>query len=793
MLHLPSSQTMHAIFFVLALTGIVSSLKAQSLDLTYKQVSFSDNVRDPYLIDTDGDGEQEIVGVNSKYIFVYEIEEGKKLRTKWISENFGINDQLGDIRTMTVGSLKEGDAEKMILCTAGSKLLVFNAQSKELEKKVQIERRNYRKIRFFDVGEDRLVFLTSTVDGQPGYLLTAFDLNTETEIWRSSVYRSGFYQMIDLDGDGLEEVLYGTDSIYSYNFTAKETELIFDRRSDLFQITDLNQDGSQDLVTVDQQGIYLYNYPQLTLRSYRPKLWYIPSNIECLDINLDGVLETFVSTSTGIICYDVENDIEIWDEGDEPSDIIFYQIDENYSLIHTGSLNLENESNFHILDGLTGDLIWTDTIPKFKNHVFMLDYDGDQDLEVGVVQDISADFQVEGSQLRVYESSLFDEDKRLFDTQPRWVSGLPPNYTNAVTGRFIPSTDREQILVLDRDHIESRLLVYDHGEKVSDRKIISSGGPSFLYAGNLDQDQQLEILTTVYRQLSTYDLDELSPRERNTVELSRQPSKVRTFDINGDGIDEISVILDNGDYLILDPASLQVMYQNTQYHFRDCAYGDIDGDGDSEILLNVDNQIEFVALHALDEDLERIDFPDVDKSIVNDMVLFDLDPAWPGDEVIVLYDSLYVFSIDSNRYEITKGRYGGEKYQSYATSIVVGDLDANQKQDISFGTREGVFVYEYSQGVVTNTKQVKRTPEIFKILSNPIKSELHIRFIKDLADRAEIYLYDNSGRVIYNRLLGPMNVGQELTLNNLHMSPGIHYISIVSKSTQDMKSFVRYE
>ena len=165
-------------------------------------------------------------------------------------------------------------------------------------------------------GSKQLMFMTPGTDsGYAGMRVIALDpatgyLGLSGEV-DSNFSRNSAFNVGDVLGSGVDEMLLGTASLYTNYFTA------FDYASDLEKWSsaatsgggqaivhiDLNGDGIDDLVGVTSDGyIYAYDVAHQTL------IWSSPglggaTDVAVADLDGDGIPEIVVTSSSGVIEY----------------------------------------------------------------------------------------------------------------------------------------------------------------------------------------------------------------------------------------------------------------------------------------------------------------------------------------------------------------------------------------------------------------------------------------------------------------------------------------------------------
>lgn len=748
------------------------------------------------IIDSDNDHQMELVSVaNRHYIVIQDINADGKLSQKWISTYIGIDDPSdGKIACLTVGNVDTDINTEILYCNYDGDLTVVDATTKEIELRRSLPYRNPVRMEIASLSGMDQRHLIITQQSR----IFVLDIDTFSELWSSPSLKTSYFILEDIDGDSNSEILFGQDSIQAYDLEEDSVYTIFERKSLSYCIADITGDGTIEAITTDASGLYVYNFPDFSLKSFKPGLYSSTKEICAKDVNKDGALEFYFNDGIFLSAYDMERDVELWSASDRVSHPIFTDALERTHMTVLYSNHIEgntSESHLFHVDAFSGNLIWTNTVFSGTNFHFLVDYNGDGNEELGTLQNIHSDFYNQGSQIRIEKYNGVNNGELLFTTHPENPYGRPDIITSIITGKFLAQSSREQIIYLHNDGKASMLTLMDGGQIVREKDIGYPIYNALVRKGNLDNDEEVEFLSLIARQIQIFDLKNTEFVLKRSLDLTSHVDKLKLIDINGDARDEIILIRSTrNDLVILDALSLEIIYETNEYHFKDFAWGDITGDNQKELVFNVSYPVEFVVLDSIGGDFKELNAPRLYKGGIYEMTFADIDSNLVGEELITIFDSLFVLSLDVNNPLVIKGNFTGldNNFNHPATDIISSDLEGDGIYEIHFGTDEGLYHYQYHSGITTALwEEDEPTVSNFRILQNPVRDRLDILTLRTNLKESEFLLLDNTGHVVSRMSVSNTKKNEVFSIPLSGLPSGLYYLNFVNDNARSCLGIIK--
>jgi len=440
-------------------------------------------------------------------------------------------------------------------------------------------------------------------------------------------------------------------------------------------------------------------------------------------------------------------------------------------------------------------LLWTNKAFDGPNYYLAENVLNGEELEIVLMNDAAHyDHFNQGSQISIYQNNRTHTDLPLYATSNKNPNGAPLNYTSIAVGKFNQKSDVAQIIYTSINLIDTKLTILNDGTHMQTQKIGINDFNALLRSGNFDGDDQLEVLALLWSKLSIYDMVDFRLVEKRSIDLDSRPEKIKVFDVNEDGIDEILLIgSSKREVIILDSETLQIIYENSDYGYRDVVSCDVNGDGHSSLVFNVTWPVAFIALDSITGSPRELSIPVFRKDDVFQMQAASLDPNLLGDELIMVFDSLYIVSFDSLGYGVLKGGFTGSSFRNHYSGIDISvtDLDNDGAQDILFGTGEGNYHYEYHPSKSTNVEKLVRQNDEFTLLDNPTLGAVKIKCLKNIGGPVLLTIYDVSGSIVIKNQLNNLAEGEVLLTSIDSATTGIYFLIIETQSGIFSKKIIK--
>lgn len=541
------------------------------------------------LADMNGDGKSDVVvALSDGTIRIYDGPTLKEIRTLTLAA------PLGDVAVADL----DGDGAKEIVTTDGSGVFVYDAGSGQL--KWHVSSGGGSSIAVGNVDTDPALEIVTTSYGGKGYVLNGLTGSVKWEYINSFGAK---VRLGDLDGDGMQEII-GMSSWY------KITIFDADLKSPAWEIATSLDIGTAEVIDTDGDGIpeIVYGDGQwgkvhaVDVRTHSEK-WAVNnpehgvSGIALGDVDQDGSKELLWGaggTSSGPDHLYIANPLTgaiRWQSLDFSglSTLAVGDVDndgqDEIVMVTSSSNSGYDEGIIHIFDARTHAL-------KFRQKLGIRDWTGGN--RVVRIGDVDGDGRTE---FVVTTSNLYDGVVQVYDgatcTLKRQSAGYSGNYFSAVAVGDVDNDGKSEIVAgQGREHTGAdgvHLVVFD-GDTLQEKwRSVDLGvywGSAYdIKLADLDKDGHPDIIATLTgSRLIVFD------GVTHTLKLMiESPARaIEVADVDGDGFPEILVGCNDGKIDVYDGVTFAI--KKTVFTFGTGSIDalkvvDLDGDGTKEWLI----------------------------------------------------------------------------------------------------------------------------------------------------------------------------------------------------------------
>lgn len=763
-----------------------TSLTAQTLIEKRKILNRRNNNTKIQLIDFDKDGQQEVVSISDLWNITFDEYQDGKLRQSWsmpTDETSGRN----KFFSLSVGNIDEDDNTEVLAFNSQGSLLVLDSYTRSWQR---LEHLNYRHVRELKVGDyngdgkNELVLIKDDF-GSPDYTLLVLDYETLDTIFHFGILKSTYFTITDTDGDDYAEVFFGRDTLRKFDFRDYSHETILDRPAHTYVFEDYDNDDDLELILLDNEGLYVYNYPSLGLSRFRPLLRSGFYNIYAQNVDGDAEKEFLLLNSTNLFCFDVSDADYLWDLRYSGMDQILihdFEGDGEVELIHTDNNSNSGASHFYI-NNLDGSLRWQSIAMESPSVAILAQLDEEEGLDLVQLHSNGhrRTFLDEGGIIRI--SDYPEQEIKL----ERGFGGNLIHYWDLSIGQFLPNTTYKQVAFLefnDQPHPDEASLHLISNGIILDSEPLPFGYSASIQVGNFDNDPEEEIVVTQQKSLLFFDIVDNQLVLTDSYDFDKVISRLRPLDLDEDGIHELAFYTISGDdFYVLDYPTKEILFTNSQYGIEDYRLADLDGDGQKELCGFGRYLTRIILLDPISfEELDILDLWPYTGEEITGLKIQEMDASFDGEEIFVLSDRARVYNIHSEEPLATSSFISTWYDQIKITGI---DIEEDGDTDFIFGNRQGIFHYEYMPGQISSSSpsSTGSTENVYRLVQNPFGDEMQFQYLGSGLTDARIEIFNLEGKKMSSHLWSSVYPLATISVPSAELPAGVYIARISSLGT----------
>lgn len=787
------TQVLSILIFYISLSQPISS---QSLTEEWKSLNRSSANTQLHLLGPDSTGDRQIVSIANRSSIAFDEYVNAELRLAW-STPYDVDLGLKSVYTLTVANMDDDASEEVLVFNNEGTLFVFDSQTKELERKEELSYRIIREMQAGDFNRDGRKELIVMEDqyGSPTFTLLVLDYQTFDTLFQFQAIKHQYFIVKDSDNNGFSEIYYGKDTLRKFDFYDETNSVILDRLSRAYIIEDLDNDGNLEMVISNNEGIYIYNFPNMTLRRFRPGIYTNGIRTYAINVDTDPELELFFVNDSYLKCYDVSEDRELWGIRYSDIDRIVvhdFEGDGKMEFVHTDDSGNSGPSNFYIRDVGTGELKWQSPAFIGLSHASLTQVDEEGGLELVQLYRSGhrAYFSDEGGTIRISDF-LYNQIK-----YEKGFEGGQITYLDMRIGRFLSNSNHEQIIFLEKDespdpdHFTLHLI---DNYQVIDTKSIPSSYLVKLEKGNFDQDDQEEIVVLQDDKISFYNIEDDRFSLMSSLDLENPIKSIHAIDVDGDGVDEIVLNENSGQsFHVLKSPSMENIFSTDQYRAKYFTMADLDGNGQSDFCI-LDESLDQIIILNSDTFEEQVIYKpwDYTNGDLYGFVIAEMDSAFVGDEILIIANQAKVYNMHSEAALAVGPSFNSGGYISQITALDYAD---NGTMDFFFGNNIGIFHLEYTPRELPNSNPIVQKfveTNLFTIIQNPVHDQVQIRY-KGLATRnAIVSLWNLLGKQFYRSSSLHLMEGQIHSIKIPNLAPSSYIVTVEYDNSIESFSIIK--
>lgn len=546
------------------------------------------------IIDIKDDGSPELVVVQSDRVHYIDLTTLKNIQT--VHYNINFFSYVMDLKYEDANS----DGQKELVLSAANKLYLIDPEDFTIYKSYPIIGGKFQVGNVDDDARSEIVFRNGEViEINPITLALKMEPN-----FLSGDQSSTRFFLEDVDNDGkMEAILHSSpiSDIGIYDIEKKKLKSTFTGNMDDLILYDVDQDGDKDAISTYSPLGTLEDFIICVDILTNTELWRLESPhfkneaIAVGDFDNDGLLEiAWTSRCDDLLndqmyVYDIQTGTEEWKneplnnryyanttadlDGDNMMDYIVVRSRGVNDFINTINVYdaetrlLKYKSDPSLLEGVSGKI----------TNIEIYDYaqDGDNDIIIALVDNnIGGILILDGFSFEIEQRKNFTHDEQ-------FIASAIGDVDNDMLEELILS-DRNNIYIFSLIDLELIKLIPINFDNSPDQELL---------IGNIDSNTGNEVIicaSAIYKLSNTnFEIAKAGTYEYTSAHL---------FDWNKDGIMDVVTGTDKGQLKIFD-GDLNLIYENQigkNLILNGIRSGDIDGDGEDELVIAIDDEILFL-------------------------------------------------------------------------------------------------------------------------------------------------------------------------------------------------------